>query len=263
MNVKELTLFCSTLVIATPLFMHGFSIHTETPVSIPALATSVTLTVRVQDMTSRGNIPPTPSDRRSILLASVEVGPPKPRPRQATVIDKDLSKPYGWRYEEYAEGVFIKAGLPRGLARAMLRIESKTGRLKISKTNCKGWYQFCSKTAKAYDVEDPFDLAQSTHAAKRLAKDNTASLRALKVPVNSLHIYLAHQIGPRNFQSVWKVVNGQSVSAHWIKKAKTAMKSNWHKGMGTKTGLAKKDFPVFYQYFKTLFKRYENPKFKL
>lgn len=217
--------------------------------------TQVTPAIIDSRMASRGDIPHTPEDAMS---RSVYVNPlvEQEKVDRNTALLKygftpDPTKTIESQIEEYAEGRFMANGLPSGLATLMLRSESGTGRRMISRTGCKGYYQFCPTTQKAYGLKDPFDLVESTGAAIKLAADNRRSLMIYDLPATNYHIYLSHMIGPRNFKTVKLVAEGKKVSKKFIRKASRAVSHNWHmKRLGKRSGKAQKDYPKFYKAFK-------------
>ena len=218
------------------------------------------------DMASRGNVPATPEDNPP--------APPKKAP-VPTVVAKKTPTLNGRRSSElvtqsnkleeievYAGSVFGKFGLSHELARATIRIESRTGREMLSPTGCEGWWQACPTTARAYGLKDPYDLEESTHFAARLFVDNKGYLTNYKVPTTDLHLYMSYMIGPKHTQTVYRVVNGKSVKARWLNAAYAEMKPNWHKGKGKMTGNPQIDFAKYYQYFRKGFVRAKNPNFQ-
>lgn len=215
-------------------------------VSVPALSSMVLVSE-----------PPAVKIVVKTVIKTVEVPAPVAvvkKPKVVPYPTPSTDEIYGTKYHKYAETIFSKKGLPVGLARGMLRLESKTGRLDYSKTGCAGWYQFCSKTRKAYGNFDPFDLSASTKAAAKLARDNVSSLKVYKVPTTRFHIYMAHMIGPKNAQSVWLLNNGVDVSTRYRNKMIKEIRSNWpKKRVGpmpkNSTTVAKK----YYQFYRGLF----------
>ena len=132
-----------------------------------------------------------------------------------------------------AESIFKSYGLPLGLATAMLRYESSTGDLMISKTGCLGWFQFCKKTAKAYGLKDPMDLEESTHATARLMKDNERVLAKGGVYSNPMNLYLAHMIGASGTKYLYKALDGRKLSRNQHNTLLKVIKPNWYsKHMG-------------------------------
>ena len=150
---------------------------------------------------------------------------PKGKTTTIYVKQKERVKDYA---ELYAEEVFRRYNLPAGLATRMLRIESGTGEHMISRTNAKGWYQFTSKTARAYQLKNPFDLKESTEAAARLSRDNQLILDAYGVNSDKiLNIYLGHCIGPYNLATLVKINKGEYVKAKRVIALRSVMKHNW------------------------------------
>jgi len=158
------------------------------------------------------------------------------------------------RIQNYAEGVFQDDfGLPAGLATAMLRFESRTGDLMVSKTNCQGYYQFCSKTAKAYGLTRPHDLVESTYAAGQLAADNRDGLSNLDISGTAFHIYLSHVIGLGNTNTLQQARAGVKVPNKKELKLVKALKPNWYKGMGARPVSINDSSRKFYNYFGSKF----------
>lgn len=207
------------------------------------------------EMDQRGNVPPTPEDAmsRSVYVNAAEI--------EYTEREKTQMKEYGFivnpdvaietQIELYAEARFVNEGLPSGLATLMLRTESGTGRRMVSRQNCKGYYQFCPSTQKAYGLKDPFNLVESTTAVIQLALDNRRSLGIYNLDASSYHLYLSHMIGPRNFKTVKLVTLGKKVDEKFLKKAHKALSYNWTmRTLGKRTGNSAHDYPRFYKAFR-------------
>lgn len=96
-------------------------------------------------------------------------------------------------FSQYEE----RYGLPSGYLARTMQIESGGDvNAKNPNSSAKGPFQFIDSTAKAYGLNDPFDLEQSTDAAARLARDNANILRnALGREPTGAELYLAHQQG--------------------------------------------------------------------
>lgn len=96
-------------------------------------------------------------------------------------------------FSQYEE----RYGLPSGYLARTMQIESGGNvNAKNPNSSAKGPFQFIDSTAKAYGLNDPFDLEQSTDAAARLARDNANILRnALGREPTGAELYLAHQQG--------------------------------------------------------------------
>jgi hypothetical protein len=88
-------------------------------------------------------------------------------------------------------------GLPSGYLARTMQIESGGDvNARNPNSSAKGPFQFIDSTAKAYGLENPFDLEASTDAAARLARDNASILRkALGREPTAAELYLAHQQG--------------------------------------------------------------------
>lgn len=73
------------------------------------------------------------------------------------------------------------------------------------KSTAKGLYQFIDSTAKAYNLDDPFDPFKATKAVQSFTEENRAALRSAlgREPTNG-ELYLAHQQGA---QGGYKVAN--------------------------------------------------------
>ncbi|UOF80835.1 putative internal virion protein [Caudoviricetes sp.] len=90
-----------------------------------------------------------------------------------------------------------KYNLPAGYLNRTYQIESNSGQNLFNKNSgAAGPFQFIPKTAKAYGLDDPYDINASSEAAAKLAADNRAALQAsgIKDP-SAAHLYLAHQQG--------------------------------------------------------------------
>ncbi|MBM2322654.1 MULTISPECIES: lytic transglycosylase domain-containing protein [Marivita] len=87
--------------------------------------------------------------------------------------------------------------LPSGYLQRTAQLESSMGRnMKNPNSSATGPFQFIKSTAKQYGLTDPMDWTQSTDAASRLARDNSATLtRALGRAPTAAELYLAHQQG--------------------------------------------------------------------
>lgn len=101
--------------------------------------------------------------------------------------------------EELFADLERKYQLPSGYLARTYQIESAGGRnLYNRQSGAAGPFQFVSKTARAYNLKDPYDLAASAEAAAKLAADNRADLQAAGIenPTAS-QLYLAHQQGAK------------------------------------------------------------------
>ena len=161
------------------------------------------------------------------------------------------------RIERYAETVFQEEyDLPEGLATAMLRFESRTGDLMLSPTGCKGWYQFCSRTARSYNLNNPHDLVEATDKAAELASDNRSSLNILKLNTSAFHIYLSHVIGPGNSKTLMVARRGGTVTKKARAKLVRAMRPNWYKKtMGKRPADIAIASSKFYSFFRKKFNK--------
>ena len=160
-------------------------------------------------------------------------------------------------YYAFAEAVFSTKDLPTGFAKGLMRLESDTGRAMTSYTGCKGWYQFCEGTARQYGLDDPNDLVDSTYAAASLGADNMKSLTIYNVPITRFNLFMAHNIGPKNAQSVWKTVRGMYVNPRLRMKMVKQIRHNWPKSILGKmpanpTTVAKKYHKHFFKLFESL-----------
>jgi hypothetical protein len=151
-------------------------------------------------------------------------------------------------YESIAELIFAEYGLPYGLATAMIRYESKTGELMVSKTGCKGWFQFCKKTAKQYGLKDPMNLIEASHAAARLAVDNQELLRKRKLNGTNINLYLAHMLGASGTYYVYKARAGRNLSKKQHNTLMRVLRPNWSNSMGKFKGSTKSMAVRFYSH---------------
>ena len=89
--------------------------------------------------------------------------------------------------------------LPSGYLARTYQIESGGGRnLYNRQSGAAGPFQFIPRTASAFNLKDPYDLAASADAAARLAVANRADLRAAGIEdPTGAQLYLAHQQGAR------------------------------------------------------------------
>lgn len=63
-------------------------------------------------------------------------------------------------------------------------------------SSASGLFQFLARTARFYDLDDPFDPVANADAGARLTRDNARTLgKALKRPATPGELYLAHQQG--------------------------------------------------------------------
>lgn len=223
-------------------------------------AVTVLEIVPTNRMANRGDIPATPEDNEveKVVVAALDTKVVISKPNTGKVTQSNKL----FEIEVYAGAVFSKYNLSAELARAAIRIESRTGRRMMSPTGCEGYWQACERTARAYGLKDPYDLAESTDFAARVFNDNRKYLKTYGVPITDIHLYMAYMIGPKHTQTVWKIVNGKSVSNRWINAAYNEIGPNWHKGKGTKTGNASVDFPKYYRYFTKKFNLAKNPDFQ-
>ena len=101
--------------------------------------------------------------------------------------------------EELFANLEKKYELPSGYLARTYQVESGGGKnLYNRQSGAAGPFQFIPRTASAFDLKDPYDLAASADAAARLAVANRADLRAAGIedPTGS-QLYLAHQQGAR------------------------------------------------------------------
>jgi hypothetical protein len=90
-----------------------------------------------------------------------------------------------------------KYGLPTGYLPATASIESSFNpRSRNELSGAAGMFQFIPSTARQYGLRNPYDVAQSTDAAARLAADNQrAFTAAIGRQPTAGELYLAHQQG--------------------------------------------------------------------
>ena len=87
-------------------------------------------------------------------------------------------------------------GLPAGFLDGSWAVESGRGKHLLNKqSGAAGHFQFMPKTAAAYGLKNPNDLAESAAAAARLARDNMKALTRNGLKVTSGNLYLLHQQG--------------------------------------------------------------------
>lgn len=157
---------------------------------------------------------------------------------------------YGEDIHTYVEEYFEIFDLPKGLARAMIRIESDTGRHMVSKSGCLGWWQFCSAMRNHYKLGDPMNLQESTRAASELNVDNTKSLKILKIKPTKQNLYMAYNIGPGNLKTAIRLINGHATTKERRSAMMKAINTNWHVSvMGIKPKSAKAQAKGYYAYF--------------
>jgi len=135
-----------------------------------------------------------------------------------------------------ATNAFADANLDGSLARGMLRIESKVGTYMLSPTGCKGYYQFCKRTARKYKLNNPNDFNASTQAAIRLAHDNKLLLKRYGVPDSNFHTYLAHMVGPYSVKLIERLKRGDKLTRKNRNTLRSVILPNWSRALGRKSG---------------------------
>lgn len=82
------------------------------------------------------------------------------------------------------------------------------------KSTASGVFQFIARTARAYDLDDPFDARANVEAASRLWRDNKAALaEGLDREPTGAELYLAHQQGA---SGALRLIRGGSMPAYAI-----------------------------------------------
>jgi hypothetical protein len=153
--------------------------------------------------------------------------PPMKKP--VVVPDEDPAKA---EYHRVAESIFKGYGLPVDLATTLLRYESDTGDLMVSKTGCLGWYQFSKRTAKQYGLKNPMDLVESSHATAKLMIDNKRYLLKKDRQVTNIRLYLSHMLGSRGNYYLMLSLDGEYLSKSQRVTLGRVIKPNWVRGMG-------------------------------
>ena len=158
------------------------------------------------------------------------------------------------KYRAVAEKIFKEYHLPKGLASVMLEYESRTGDLMVSPTGCLGWYQFCRRTAKAYNLKNPMDLVESSHAAAKLALANKRYLKSKQVKIDSLSLYLAHMLGMGGSTYLYTILRNGQITSSQEKTLRNVMSHNWNnKGMGKPSTSIHRDANAFYAHVSVRF----------
>lgn len=92
------------------------------------------------------------------------------------------------------------------------RAESVYGKFNKSFSGCKGVWQFCTATAKEYNLQNPYHIGKSALAAKRLAIDNKNRLIKAGISPTLENIYYAHMIGVTGLTVAKKAANGDKLT---------------------------------------------------
>jgi len=108
--------------------------------------------------------------------------------------------------------------LPSGYLARTYQIESAGGRnLYNRQSGAAGPFQFIPRTASAFNLKDPYDLAASADAAARLAVANRADLQAAGIEnPTGAQLYLAHQQGARGATKL--LTGGETPAAQLVGK---------------------------------------------
>lgn len=153
---------------------------------------------------------------------------------------------------DYIGNAFADARLSPSLGRKMLIIEAGVSGNKVSPTGCRGWLQFCKRTARLYGLTNPNDLRASVRAAIMLVRDNKKHLKHYKVPLTDANIYLAHQIGPYSVYILNRIQRGLRITPKQRRILKSTMRHNWARAI-VKSRSTRTNGRRFYNYWRKYF----------
>jgi hypothetical protein len=123
---------------------------------------------------------------------------PAPRPTsESQVLADDVMSALGKDAASQFGGIESQYSLPPGYLDRTYEVESgRNPNARNPNSSAGGGFQFIDSTARAYGLTDKTDLGASADAAARLARDNSAQLRAvLGREPTAAELYLAHQQG--------------------------------------------------------------------
>lgn len=121
-------------------------------------------------------------------------------------------------------GVSKKHGVSADYMTTMAMLESGGNPNAVSPTGAVGLYQFTSRTAKGYGLNNRFDKNANADAAARLAKDNGAYLEHNGIKATPENLYLAHQLGMEGARNLISAASGKEALTE---KTKAAMGNNY------------------------------------
>lgn len=121
------------------------------------------------------------------------------------------------------------------LANAFLNIESHGGRADDgSSTGALGLYQFTRDIGRQYGLltdKDRLDPYKNHQAFIQLTKDNAKILKNYGLAVTPFNLYAAHNIGPGNLNTLYKVIQGKPVGTKALNSLNTAIGLQRAKGV--------------------------------
>ena len=121
-----------------------------------------------------------------------------------------------------------KYGLDPVMMQKIAAMESGGNAQAISSTGAIGIYQFTGKTASGVGIQDRFNVDQNIEGGMLLTQQNSAALKAAKLPVTAENLYMMHQLGPR---AAMEVIRGAGAG-----KLKSEMSPGTQSGMNLNYG---------------------------
>jgi len=130
------------------------------------------------------------------------------------------------------EAIFGSYGLPKGIGSTIAMYESKLNPKAVSKTGCRGLFQFCKNTARTYGLEDREDPIASTIAAAELMLDNARKLKKKGIELTNVNLYLSHMIGSKGITLLYHKLKGRNLNRRDRRTLRKVLKPNWVPSMG-------------------------------